>query len=142
MTNHSARDEEARITDWTAARGEKWRAQIAGMEAMLKSVDEPLIRALKLDAACRIADVGCGGGGTTLEILRRAPAGSVLHGFDVAPTLVELARHRKPSAEHAITFNLADMAAAAPGAPYGRLVSRFGIMFFEDPRAAFANLLR
>jgi len=140
MTKHSARDEEARITDWTAARGEKWRAQLAGMEAMLKPVDEPLIRALKLDDACRIADVGCGGGGTTLEILRRAPAGSVIHGFDVSPALVELARHRKPFDEHAITFDLADMAAAAPGAPYDRLVSRFGIMFFEDPLAAFENL--
>jgi trans-aconitate methyltransferase len=39
------------------------------MEAMLTPVDEPLIRALNLDAPCRIADIGCGGG-TTLEILR------------------------------------------------------------------------
>jgi SAM-dependent methyltransferase len=67
------------------------------MEAMLAPVDEPLIRALNLDAPCRIADIGCGGGGTALEILRRAPAGSAVHGFDLSPALVELARSRKRS---------------------------------------------
>jgi len=129
-------------TDWAAARGEKWRAQLAGMEAMLTPVDEPLIRALKLDAPCRIADIGCGGGGTTLEILRRAAAGSVVHGFDLSPALIELARSRKPSDEGAIAFEIADTATAtAPDEPYDRLVSRFGIMFFDDPLAALANLV-
>ena len=136
-------NENPAATDWTAARGEKWRAQLAGMEAMLKPVDEPLIRAVNLDAACRIADIGCGGGGTTLEILRRAPAGSVVHGFDLSPALIELARSRKRSDECAIAFEIADMATAtAPEEPYDRLVSRFGIMFFDDPLAAFANLVR
>lgn len=129
-------------TDWTAQRGEKWRAQLAGMELMLAPVDEPLIRALNLDAPCRIADIGCGGGGTTLEILRRAPAGSVVHGFDLSPALIELARSRKRSDEPAIAFEIADMAiATAPEEPYQRLVSRFGVMFFDDPLPAFANLV-
>jgi hypothetical protein len=56
-------NEHPAATDWTAARGEKWRAQLTGMEAMFTPVDEPLIRALHLDAPCRIADIGCGGGG-------------------------------------------------------------------------------
>ena len=43
-------------TDWAAARGEKWRAQLAGMEAMLTPVNKPLIHALSVDASCRIAD--------------------------------------------------------------------------------------
>jgi SAM-dependent methyltransferase len=129
--------------DWAAARGEKWLAQVAGMEAMLRPVDEPLIRALQLDAPCRIADIGCGGGGTTLEILRLAPAGSVVHGFDLSPALIESARSRVPSGESAIAFEIADMTTATvPKKPYDRLVSRFGIMFFNDPSAAFANLAR
>src|SRR5579863_6458702 len=123
-------------TDWSNARGEKWRAQLAGLEAMLAPVDEPLIHALNLDAPYRIADIGCGGGGTTLEILRRAPAGSVVHGFDLSRVLVESARNRKPSDEPAIAFEIADMATArAPGELYDRLVSRFGVMFYDDPPA-------
>jgi SAM-dependent methyltransferase len=131
-------------TDWAAARGEKWLARLTGMEAMLAPIDEPLIRALSLDAPCSIADIGCGGGGTTLEIMRRAPAGSVVHGFDVSPALIEWARrNRKRSDESSIAFEIADMATApAPPEPYDRLASRFGIMFFDDPPAAFANLAR
>src|SRR4051794_30074210 len=60
-------------SDWAAARGEKWRAQLTGMEAMLAPVDPVLIQALDLDGPYRIADLACGGGGTTVEILRRAP---------------------------------------------------------------------
>ena len=51
-------NESPAAADWAAARGEKRRAQLAGMEAMLTPVDEPLIRALNLDVACRIADIG------------------------------------------------------------------------------------
>ena len=129
--------------DWTADRGEKWRAQSAGMEAMLKPVDEPLIRALHLEGPYRIADIGCGGGGTALDILGRAPAGTLVHGFDVSPALIELARSRASSEQSAVTFHVADVATAnAPEALFQRLVSRFGIMFFDDPAAAFSNLIR
>jgi SAM-dependent methyltransferase len=130
-------------SEWAAARGEKWRTQLAGMEATLTPVDEPLIRALRLDAPSTIADIGCGGGGTTLDILRHAPAGSVVHGFDISPALIESARARIPAGEQAVMFSLADVATApAPEQPYDRLVSRFGIMFYDDPPAAFANLAR
>jgi SAM-dependent methyltransferase len=113
------------------------------MEAMLRPVDEPLIQALRLDAPLRIADAGCGGGGTALEVLARAPQGSVVHGFDISPALVEAARDRARDGGRAAGFEVADMAtAAAPGLPYDRLVSRFGVMFFADPPAAFANLAR
>lgn len=128
--------------DWSAARGDKWCAQLAGMESMLRPVDEPLVRALQLDAPVRVAEVGCGGGGTTLEIVRRAPDGSVVHGFDISARLVERARERVPPGEQRVVFDVADMAKAAPQEPYDRLVSRFGIMFFDQPQAAFTNLAR
>jgi SAM-dependent methyltransferase len=129
-------------TDWAGTRGEKWRKHLAGMEATLAAVDEPLIGALRLDAPYRIADIACGGGGTTLEIRRRAPAGSIVHGFDVSPPLIEVARGRRQSDDAGIDFNIADVGSVVPAAPYDRLVSRFGIMFFDDPTAAFANLAR
>jgi SAM-dependent methyltransferase len=129
-------------SDWATARGDKWRAQLSGMEAMLRPVDAPLIRDLRLDARCRVAEIGCGGGATAREILRRAPAGSIVHGFDISPGLVELARGRTLPDEHNLVFEVADVAMAAPDNAYDRLVSRFSVMFFDDPRAAFANLVR
>ena len=109
---------------------------------MLVPIDEPLLRALELDAPLRIAEVGCGGGGTAIEFLRRAPAGSVVHGFDISPSLIEVARGRTRSDERAIAFEVADMARRRRRRPYDRLVSRFGVMFFDEPPAAFANLVR
>lgn len=131
-------DQPSEAYDWSRTRGEKWRAQLSGMEAMLAPVDEPLLKALRLEGPLRIADVGCGGGGTTREILRRAPAGSVVHGFDISPALVEAARAR--AAGQSVTFEVADAAKAAPARPFDRLASRFGVMFFDDPKAAFTNL--
>jgi SAM-dependent methyltransferase len=129
-------------SNWAGERGDKWLAQLDAMEAMLAPIDAPLIDALRLDAPCRVADVGCGGGRTTLEILRRAPAGSVVHGFDISQGLVDSARaHARSADPRAIGFTRADVATAAlAGAPYERLTSRFGVMFFDDPAAAFRNL--
>jgi SAM-dependent methyltransferase len=112
-------------SNWVAARGEKWRVHLSGMEAMLTPVDEPLIQALHLDLPRRIAEIGCGGGGTTLEILRQAAAGSVVHGFDIAPALIEWARDRAGHDDPAIAFAIADAAKATEG-PYDQLASRFG----------------
>jgi SAM-dependent methyltransferase len=135
--------ENSAASEWATKRGEKWRAQLFGMEAMLTPLNEPLIHALHLDAPFRIADIGCGGGGTTLEILRRAPPGSVVHGFDISPVLIEFARARSQSTTRAIAFEVVDMGTAtAPEVLYDRLVSRFGIMFFDDPPSAFVNLVR
>jgi SAM-dependent methyltransferase len=110
---------------------------------MLAPVDAPLIGALALDAPLRIADIGCGGGGTTLAIAARAQLGSAVHGFDISPALIDAARARAPSSNSAVTFSLADVGTLpAPDELYDRLVSRFGIMFYDDPPAAFANLAR
>lgn len=108
---------------------------------MLQPVDGPLIRALRLDGPYRIAEIGCGGGGTTLEIHRQAPAGSSVRGYDIVPGLVELARERANGSGPGIDFAVANVATVRPEQPYDRLVSRFSTMFFDDPPAAFGNLL-
>jgi SAM-dependent methyltransferase len=129
--------------DWAAARSDKWRRQLAGLEAMLAPIDEPLIGALALHSPVRIADVGCGSGATTVEVMRRAPEGSVAHGFDLSPALIEVARRRQGALDAAVAFEVADMGAMPPPeARYDRLVSRLGVMFFSDPVTAFANLRR
>lgn len=127
---------------WAGDRGAKWRDHHRALEAMLAPVNAPLLDALQFDGPSRIVEVACGGGGTTLEILKRAPAGSTLDAFDISPALVEAARSRTGTGD-AVTFTVADMGTATPPAErYDRMVSRFGIMFFDDPPAAFANLSR
>lgn len=128
-------------SDWLTARGDKWLARLPAMEAMLAPVDDPLIAALRLDAPYRIADVGCGGGGTSLELRCRAPTGTVVHGYDISPALIEVARARAGERGE-VAFEVADVGEVVPPTPYDRLISRFGTMFFSAPEPAFANLAR
>lgn len=129
-------------SDWVAARGQKWLAQLDGMEAMLAPIDEPLIGALNLELSTplRIADIGCGGGGTAMEIVRLVAKGSAVHGFDLSPAIVDVARSRMRPGDSENIFNVADVGMVLPQEPYDRLVSRFGIMFFDNPSGAFSNL--
>lgn len=125
--------------DWANTRGALWRDQLDGMEAMLAPVDVPLIAALAMEGPCRIADIGCGGGATTQGLAAAAPVGSVVEGFDISPDLVAAATRR---AEGRLSFTVADAGSYHPAVPFDRLTSRFGVMFFADPRGAFANLAR
>jgi SAM-dependent methyltransferase len=123
--------------DWAASRGALWRDKLDGMEALLAPVDAPFVEALALDAPYRIGEVACGGGGTTRAIAAAAPPGSEITGFDISPDLVAAATAR---AGDVARFLEADASKYRPERPFDRLASRFGVMFFEDPAAAFANL--
>jgi len=92
----------------------------------------------------RVLDVGCGVGQTTLELAERVgPSGSVL-GIDISTPMLARARERARAAGLAnVRFENADAQTHAFTPESVDLVySRFGVMFFADPTAAFANLLR
>lgn len=127
--------------DWAGERGDKWLAHIAGMEAMLEPVDAPLIAELALDTPVRVADIGCGGGRTSVKLLEAAPPGSSVLGFDISPALIETAQSRFRSREPAPGFTVMDVAGRIPDGRFDRLASRFGVMFFGDPSAAFTRLV-
>ncbi|MEM9783666.1 MAG: class I SAM-dependent methyltransferase [Pseudomonadota bacterium] len=143
--HHGGRDAEIGTghgaTDWAEARGVKWLRNIAGMEAMLAPIDAPLIEALRLSGPCRIGDLGCGGGATTRSIAERAAPGSTVTGIDIAPVLLERAKQTAGAAGIDTAFHRADIGRdPPPGGAFDRLASRFGIMFFDAPDAAFRNL--
>jgi pimeloyl-ACP methyl ester carboxylesterase/SAM-dependent methyltransferase len=91
----------------------------------------------------RVLDVGCGTGGSTREAARAATAGSVV-GVDISRVAVEEAR-RLSEAEGLdnVTYLAADAQVHPfPPAHFDLCISRFGVMFFADPVAAFSNLRR
>jgi SAM-dependent methyltransferase len=92
----------------------------------------------------RVLDIGCGCGETTLELARRVgEAGSVM-GVDISLMLIEAPRQlAKESGLSSVRFEAADAQTFPFDAQSFDLVfSRFGIMFFDDPEAAFGNLRR
>jgi SAM-dependent methyltransferase len=82
----------------------------------------------------RALDVGCGYGDTTVQLARRT--GDAL-GIDVCEPFLEIAR---AEAVEGSRYLLADAQTHRFGEQFDLLYSRFGVMFFEDPLAAFANL--
>jgi SAM-dependent methyltransferase len=91
-----------------------------------------------------VLDVGCGSGASLLSISPLVGPGGRVTGIDVAAPL--LARARERLSQHAVR-NVELIEADAqihPFAParYNAVVSRFGVMFFSDPVAAFANMRR
>ncbi len=115
-----------------------WVQNEALFDAVYAPVTQAIVTAAALEPGLRVLDVGCGTG-TLLEA--GTTAGAQMVGVDVAPDMVGAARRRVPSATVLLgDAQTVDFAAQAPGAPFQRVVSRFGVMFFADPVSAFANI--
>ena len=86
-------------------------------------------------------DVGCGTGGTTLALARRLGHGARCTGIDIAQPAIASAQAHARQEGLAMDFVCADAQRHrfAPGT-FDVIMSRFGVMFFDDPVAAFANL--
>jgi SAM-dependent methyltransferase len=133
MSGHEA-------SEWaTGKTGERWLEHIERFEGMLTEIGDAAIAHAGFGPSDRVVDVGCGCGPTTLAIASKV--GSVT-GIDVAPKLVALATERAARAGIGnADFQVMDAQTGTPaGAPFDRLFSRFGVMFFGDSEAAFRNM--
>ncbi|MBP7817832.1 MAG: methyltransferase domain-containing protein [Phenylobacterium sp.] len=127
--------------DWAGEMGARWLAGIDDFEAMIAPVGAALLARAAYAEGDRVVDIGCGGGATSLAIASEVgPSGSVV-GIDISPDLTAKATERAAEAGTLnAQFIYADAASYRPDAPFDRLFSRFGSMFFPDPYAAFAHL--
>jgi SAM-dependent methyltransferase len=126
---------------WNGAGGDAWVAMQPVMDRMFVGIEELLAEAAAARGAERVLDVGCGVGATTLAIARRLGDGAELTGVDISAPMVEAAKERVAFEDHPPRFLLADAATHSfEKGEFDLLVSRFGVMFFDDPVAAFARL--
>jgi SAM-dependent methyltransferase len=125
---------------WNGSEGAAWAeaADTAGGEDVLV---EPLLEAATIEVEDRVLDIGCGAGFLTRQVARRAHRGEAV-GIDLSAAMLDTARalaswHSLPN----VRFEHGD-AQVHPfaAASFDAAVSHFGIMFFDDPVAAFANI--
>ncbi len=130
-------------TYWSEVAGPKWLRLGGAMEARLAPVSDAVIAEAALKPGERVLDIGCGAGFTSLEAAYAVgPEGHVL-GVDIAAPMLNAARELAEKAGAAnLAFALGDAQTDVFSPPANVLISRFGVMFFEDPVAAFANLRR
>ncbi|MGH3760340.1 class I SAM-dependent methyltransferase [Actinophytocola sp.] len=128
-----------RPNDWSGRDGAYWAEHDVRYDTVLGPLTPHLLAAADLRPTDRVLDVGCGCGNTTRLAGRRAA--DVL-GVDLSEAM--LARARQRTAEAGLTnvrFERADAQRTA-FEPVDLVMSQLGIMFFDDPAAAFANLRR
>ena len=128
---------------WSGRAGRAWVDEQQVLDAVLKPFEDLLVEALAATPAQRVLDVGCGTGSTTLAIARRLGAEGRCVGVDISEPMIALARARAEREGLPASFVCADAQRHAfEPASFDRIVSRFGVMFFDDPVLAFANLRR
>ena len=130
--------------DWSGRSGEIWRDNQARLDRMLAPCGTAAITAAAPAAGERVLDIGCGSGASSLELARHVgPSGRVL-GLDISEPLLSRARERvreHVSSDVPITFQLGDASRdPLPEGSFDLLFSRFGVMFFTDPIAAFSHM--
>ena len=130
------------MTTANEAQREYWRTRVAWVERQ-EQMDLQLgvFGVAAMDAVGEISqmnvlDVGCGCGHTTLQLKDRVGRGRVV-GVDISDKLLEVGRGRSP---RDLQFLEADVQVDSLQGPYDLIFSRFGMMFFADPVAAFRNL--
>jgi len=136
---NDAADEQA--ARWNGVAGRAWVETQEVLDRMYLPLEKRLVEAVAAASARRVLDVGCGAGGTTLAVARLLGATGECVGIDISEPMIDTARaraQREGSPARFIRASAQDH--AFEPASFDMIVSRFGVMFFGDPVAAFANL--
>jgi SAM-dependent methyltransferase len=130
------------VEDWAGDQGKRWLANLNRFEGMIAPVGTALINHAQFRPGENVVDLGCGGGATTITIARCVSPGGSATGLDISQDLIDHAGVRaSQGTQSRIYWVCADAAAVIPtNAPFDRLFSRFGSMFFPDAKAGFRNL--
>ncbi|MDT9600495.1 class I SAM-dependent methyltransferase [Sphingosinicella rhizophila] len=138
---HEAVPDQATL--WNGHAGHVWVEAQEMIGRLFKPIEEPLVEAIIENRGREVLDIGCGTGGTTRAMARHLGSDGHCTGVDISAPMIDAARARTREQGLSATFLLADAQRHDFGrAVFDTILSRFGVMFFDDPVQAFANLRR
>ena len=135
------------IEFWNGQTGSQWVDDQQRIDTLLAQVLDAALSVARAKPGESVLDIGCGTGASSIALAKLvAPPDSKTNGrvvgLDVSQPMVEWARKRSASHPN-IDYIVADATTHRFPAPFADLLfSRFGVMFFGDPTAAFTNLRR
>ncbi len=124
------------IDYWNDKAGETWAQEYPKLDRMFTPLTDALIDAAAPKSGDRAVDIGCGCGETSLRLAER---GGAVWGVDISQPMIEVARSRASGLAN-VAFSRADASTQTFTPDHQIVISRFGVMFFDDPVAAFANI--
>lgn len=139
-------DNSEQIAYWNGEVGERWAARQRDLDAAFAPLTQALFEAAAPPPGASVLDIGCGAGETALIAARRVGPQGRVTGADISAPLLAVARERaarEPAGAAPVDWIEADAERHDLGAArFDHVLSRFGVMFFADSQAAFANLRR
>jgi SAM-dependent methyltransferase len=129
------------IEFWNGPAGQGWAELNDRLDAMLRPLGLAAMDRDPPKAGEYVLDIGCGCGDTTGELAARVAPDGCVTGIDISSVMLARARERAGGDERQRFLNH-DAATHTFETPFERAFSRFGVMFFDDPPAAFANVAR
>lgn len=142
MDNERTSDNK-QVEFWNGDAGRAWVETQEVLDDMFKPFEEMLVEAISTDFDRQVLDVGCGAGSTTLAASRRLGRKGHCVGIDISEPMIARARERAEREGLTATF-ICDDAQRHAFEPesFNLIISRFGVMFFDDFVGAFRNLRR
>ncbi|HZS58009.1 MAG TPA: class I SAM-dependent methyltransferase [Gemmatimonadaceae bacterium] len=131
------------IKYWNGIGGHAWVDLQSVIDDVFQPFTDLLIEPCAGGSVRSVLDVGCGAGGTTLAAARRLGASGRCVGIDISEPLIAAARARAEHERSSARFVVGDAQTyALEAGVFDLVMSRFGVLFFDDPVAAFANVRR
>ena len=129
-------ENQQQIEYWNGEAGATWVRAQERLDSMLEPLSAVAIDKASPAGGERVIDVGRGCGTTSLAIAAR---GASVWGVDISEPMLAHAKQRASGMDN-VAFSVADAASQAMTPDHDLIFSRFGVMFFADPVAAFSNL--
>ena len=143
MTDEARKIEDEQAARWNGPVGRAWVDAQELLDQLFKPFEHLLVDAVVARRRDGVLDVGCGTGSTTLAVARRLGEKGRCVGIDISEPMLDAARARAEREGIPARFIRADAQTHAfEPASVDMIVSRFGVMFFDDSVRAFANLRR
>jgi SAM-dependent methyltransferase len=119
-----------------------WAEAYELVDLQLSPLGLRTIEALALGSGDIVLDIGCGAGQTLLQLAEQVGIEGQVIGVDVAPLLLEIAKRRTEPLSQVRLIEVDAQYLDLPPGSVDAVFSRFGVMTFGDPVAAFANFRR
>ena len=137
MNNYGENDKQGQY--WNEAPGQSWVNNDTAMNERLQNISDILFEGIDVNGCKNGLDIGCGAGSTTRRLATIMSNQATVTGLDISEKLLTLARSQPDSIRK---FFLQADAQSYTFEPEGfdLAISRFGVMFFENPLKAFQNI--
>lgn len=128
------------IEYWNGDPGRRWASLYDTTERSMTFITAALMPFAAAKPGERVLDIGCGCGSTTLHLAKAAGETGFVAAVDISRPMLDVARGRAQEMGLPIQFTEADASSFAFKPEFDLVFSRFGVMFFWDPEAAFGNI--